>query len=113
MEEEHELNHTNWDKFGIRFDENTVSNRYRRLQTIYQQYVSRGDFWEITDFDFSCRSLNTDKSDESYIPCTLAYLKISAIIFYQEHFKVNLTTKHCHYFRLSRFSFLLQSSYCL
>ncbi|CAF0804952.1 unnamed protein product [Adineta ricciae] len=75
MEEEHELNYTNWDKFGIRFDENAASNRYRRLQTIYQH----------------CRSLNTDKSDESYIPCTLAYLKISAIILYQEQFKLLVT----------------------
>ncbi|UJR27496.1 hypothetical protein I4U23_008780 [Adineta vaga] len=79
IEEESDLNNTIplhiWNKIGVKFDEKLVSNRYRRLQTIYQY----------------CRTLNIPKSDESYIPCTIAYFKITTIIFYDEQFKLLIT----------------------
>lgn len=42
----------------------------------------------------SCRTLKTSKSDESYIPCTLAYIKVSIIILFNEQFKVNKINKN-------------------
>jgi hypothetical protein len=41
---------------------------------------------------FSCRTLQTPRSDESYIPCTLAYSKISTLILFDEQSKVNYQT---------------------
>jgi hypothetical protein len=29
-----------WTKIGVKFDEKIVTNRYRKLQSIYQQYDS-------------------------------------------------------------------------
>ncbi|CAF4360135.1 unnamed protein product, partial [Rotaria magnacalcarata] len=64
-----------WVQVGIRFDEKIIANRYRRLQFVYQH----------------CRQLKTAKSDESYIPCTLAYLRISMLILLNEPSKLILT----------------------
>lgn len=78
-----------WTQVGVNFDEKIMTNRYRRLQTVYQQYDY---FEESSKFLFllysSCRTLKTSKSDESYIPCTLAYLRISTIILFNEQSKV-------------------------
>ncbi|CAF1008906.1 unnamed protein product [Rotaria sordida] len=78
-EEESHLNNTIdlkiWTQVGIRFDEKIVTNRYRRLQYVYQY----------------CRKLKTAKSDESYIPCTLAYLRTSTIILFYEQLKIIIT----------------------
>ncbi|CAM4859821.1 unnamed protein product [Rotaria socialis] len=64
-----------WVQVGVRFDEKTIANRYRRLQFVYQH----------------CRQLKTEKSDESYVPCTLAYLRISMLILLTESSKLILT----------------------
>ena len=44
MEEDAALNRTIpstvWTQMGIKFDERTVTSRYRRLQAIYQQYAA-------------------------------------------------------------------------
>jgi hypothetical protein len=78
-----------WTQVGVNLNEQIRTDRYRRLQTVYQQYdfvflMNKFIFWY-----FSCRRLKTIKSDESYIPCTLAYLRISIIILFNEQFKVN------------------------
>jgi len=54
--------------------------------------MNRFIFWY-----FSCRRLKTIKSDESYIPCTLAYLRISIIILFNEQFKVNYSRNKCNF----------------
>ncbi|CAF4827313.1 unnamed protein product [Rotaria sp. Silwood1] len=79
IEEEADSNNTIalniWAQVGIKFNEKIVTNRYRRLQYVYEY----------------CRKLKTAKSDESYIPCTLAYLRVSAIILLYEQSKIVIT----------------------
>jgi hypothetical protein len=78
-----------WTQVGVNLSEQIRTDRYRRLQTVYQQYDYYDFMFLINSFYFSCRRLKTIKSDESYIPCTLAYLRISIIILFNEQLKVN------------------------
>ena len=43
----------------------------------------------MRSLSFSCRTLKTSKSDESYLPCTLAYLRVSAMVLIEEHSAVS------------------------